>query len=326
MLVQLGAGGLIAGLSALLLGCAESATIRRTEEHMGTIVTITVGAGERRGARAIDRAFQRIAEVDATLSHYEHSAELFILNRDGFLDHPSAMLVENLRASLSYARLTDGAFDITTLPILDLYDRSFAEKRIPTPEEIEIARELVDYRQIKLLDERIEIGAGQRITLGGIAKGYAVDLATTALQDEGIGNAIVAAGGDMRVIGRKSDAEDWHIAIQNPRDPSDFVSRLRVPDRAVVTSGDYERFYDPAREYHHIIDPATGRSASSLISVTLISKSAFEADALSTAAFVLGPEKGIALVESLDGVEALFITQSRRVIRSSGFVAYEDTQ
>ena len=290
---------------------------------MGTLVTITIRKGERKVDAAIRAAFAAIESVDAALSTYDRESELSFLNRHGYLDNPSDMVVENIRASLSYSRLTGGAFDITILPILRLYESSFAEGREPTVAEIEEALDLVDYTSVRILGDRIEIGEGQQITLGGFAKGYGVDMAIAALESAGIENAIVEAGGDLRVLGSRSDAESWRIAIRNPRDSSEFLTRLAVPNRAVVTSGDYERYYDAQREYHHIIDPTTGRSAAELISVTLIAETAFEADALSTAVFVLGPIDGLAFVEALDGVEALFITRSRRLIRSSGFERYE---
>ena len=130
--------------------------------------------------------------------------------------------------------------------------------RVPTEEEVRSELELVDYRKIRLFDDRIELGEGQRITLGGIAKGYAVDLATEALRASGISSAIVEAGGDLRVIGRKNIDTEWHIAIQHPRDEGEYITRLTVPDMAVVTSGDYQRYYDGDREYHHIINPDIG--------------------------------------------------------------------
>lgn len=310
----------------LFAGCSnDRAPIRVTANHMGTEVTISVASNHRRVAEsAISRAFAEIELVDSQLSSYDEDSELSRLNRNGYLEHPSEMLVENLRESLSYARLTNGAFDITVLPILDLYETRITDDAVlPSEDEVSRALERVDYRKIRLLEDRIEIGPGQRITLGGIAKGYAVDRAVAALVEAGVGNAIVEAGGDLRVIGKKTATDDWHIAVENPRNPGEYIARLRVPDRAVVTSGDYRRYYDADREYHHIIDPTTGRSATSLISVTVVADQAFAADAMSTAAFVLGPERGLELIESLDDVEALFITRSRQVIRSHGFSRYE---
>ena len=169
---------------------------------MGTLVTITVRRGERKVDRAIRAAFEAIESVDATLSTYDPDSELSFLNRNGYLDNPSDMIVENIRASLSYSRLTGGAFDITILPILRLYESTFADGREPTDAEVDAALHLVDYSSVRILGQRVEIGEGQEITLGGIAKGYAVDMAIAALETAGIENAIVEAGGDLRILGR----------------------------------------------------------------------------------------------------------------------------
>ncbi len=314
-------------VTLVLAGCSGPAEpVGETGLHMGTRVSITVvghSGDENEISTIIDEAFDAIAEVDETLTHYGSGSELARLNREKSIENPSRMIVDNMRKALSYSRLTEGAFDITVLPILDLYDRTFEELgRAPTEEEIEETRERVDYRKVEVSEDRIAVGKDQKVTLGGIAKGYAVDQAIAVLESEGIENAIVEAGGDLKVLGKKTPEKDWHIAIQNPTKSSDFLARLRVPDRAVVTSGDYERYYDEDREYHHIINPITGHSATELISVTVISPTAFEGDVLSTTVFVLGLERGLELVESMEEVEALIVTRSNRVVESSGFSNY----
>jgi thiamine biosynthesis lipoprotein len=159
---------------------------------------------------------------------------------------------------------------------------------------------------------------GMKITLGAIAKGYAVDQAIDLLKSEGIQHALIDAGGDIRAIGRKSEGP-WGIALQNPRNSSDYVALIPLDDQAVATSGDYERFFDENKSFHHIIDPKTGYSATSLISVTVIAKNLTHADALATTIFVMGPEKGIGLLESLPDVEGLLITRDRKVLSTEGF-------
>ncbi len=314
-------------MALLLFGCSRPAEpIRETQTHMGTRVAITVvgtsmSDGEIRAV--IDRAFETIAEVDEKLTSYDRGSELSKLNREKVLEDPSSMIVENMKKALSYSRLTSGAFDVTVQPILELYDHTFNELgRPPTEEEIDEAATPVDYRKVSVSDNRITIGENQEVTLGGIAKGYAVDRAVAVIEEAGIENAIVEAGGDLRVLGRKTPEQDWHIAIRSPTETSSFLARLRVPDLAVVTSGDYERFYDEERRYHHIINPKTGRSATELISATVVCPTAFEGDVLSTTVFVLGLEKGLELVESMDDVEALIVTRSNRVVESSGFSKY----
>jgi len=215
--------------------------------------------------------------------------------------------------------LSDGAFDITVQPILDLYNRSFIEKNsAPSGEEINKELKKVDYKRVIIKDQKIQIGDDQIITLGGIAKGYAVEKAIEILKRHNITMALVDASGNMRALGRKPDGV-WNIAMEDPRNVNNYITIIPLDNNAVSTSGDYERYFDPGMKYHHIINPKTGYSATELISVTIVTDNAFDADALSTAVFVLGKEKGMKLIESLPGVEGLIITREKEILRSSGF-------
>lgn len=307
-----------------LAGCrSPDVVLRRTETHMGTLVTVTAIAPRERAERALEAAFREVARVDRLLSHYRADSEVSRLNRGETLENPSADLTANLRKSIEYGRLSGGAFDITVQPILDLYDESFSvRRRAPTAEEIRRVLPAVDYSRIAFTGDGVRLGEGQKITLGGIAKGYAVDRALEAMRALGIRQALVDAGGDLRAMGRRLE-RDWIAALRNPRDPEDYITRIRATDRAVVTSGDYERYYDEEKTFHHIVDPRTGYSATRLISVTIVAATAFDADAISTSVFVLGLEKGLQLIESLDGVEGLLIDRDRRIIRSSGWSSFE---
>ena len=300
-------------------------TVARSTESMGTVVNVTAAAGnEELAERAVEAAFAEFRRLDALLSHYSDSSEVGRLNREGRLVGPSAELRDNLRKSLEYGALSGGAFDITVQPILELYDRSFRElKRAPTDEEVRRTLRRVDYRRIQLGEGVIRLGPGQKITLGGIAKGYAVDRALEIMRALGVRDALVDAGGDIRAMGRAEGRRDWLVALRNPRDPRDFITRIRCTDLAVLTSGDYERYYDPDRKFHHIVNPLTGYSATELISVTIVGPAAFDADALATSVFVLGLEKGMKLIGSLKGYEGLLITHDRRIHRTAGFTRYE---
>ena len=215
--------------------------------------------------------------------------------------------------------MSDGAFDITVQPILDLYNRSFIEKNsAPSGEEINKELKKVDYKRVIIKDQKIQIGDDQIITLGGIAKGYAVEKAIEILKRHNITMALVDASGNMRALGRKPDGV-WNIAMEDPRNVNNYITIIPLDNNAVSTSGDYERYFDPGMKYHHIINPKTGYSATELISVTIVTDNAFDADALSTAVFVLGKEKGMKLIESLPGVEGLIITREKEILRSSGF-------
>jgi thiamine biosynthesis lipoprotein len=294
---------------------------RQTQSHMGTEVTITVyDYNSEQANRAIAAAFEEFRRIDDLLSHYKEESEVGRLNTTGRIENPSDDLKLNLERSLHYSRLSDGAFDITVQPILDLYDTSFRERgQAPTEEEIRNTLELVDYGGIQLQEGTATLREGQKITLGAIAKGFAIDSAAAVLKEQGIEHALVEAGGDIGAVGGKSLDQDWTIGLRNPRNTEESLALIPLRDRAVVTSGDYERYFDEEKSFHHIVDPKTGYSATELISVTVVADSAFDADAISTSVFVLGSEEGLELVNSLENVEALLVTADRTLISTPGF-------
>jgi len=293
--------------------------ISRSEELMDTFFTITVYSDNPETAEAaIGSAFNEIKKIESELSVYSGDSELARLNRRKTLESPSEDLKINIARALYYSNLSDGAFDITVQPILDLYNRSFIEKNsAPSGEMINKELKKVDYKRVILKDQEIKIGDDQSITLGGIAKGYAVEKAVETLRRHNITMALVDASGNMRALGKKPEGV-WNVAMEDPRDMNNYITIIPLDNNAVSTSGDYERYFDDKMEYHHIINPKTGYSATELISVTIVTDNAFDADAISTAVFVLGEEKGMKLIESLPGVEGLIITREMEILRSSG--------
>ncbi len=306
----------------VLSGCTNvySSKVSETKNLMDTYVEITVlDQDELKAEKAITDAFEEMIKVENLVSIYKEDTQLYSLNEKGFLIDADEEIIYLLKESNKYSELSNGSFDITVQPILDLYTKSFeVNKRAPTEKEINDTLSLIDYKGIVIKSNDIRIRKNMKITLGGIAKGYAIDKAIEALEKNGIKHALVNAGGDMRAIGKKG-MEDWSIALRNPRDKEDYITIIKLDNNSVATSGDYERYFDSEKKFHHIVDPRTGYSATDLISVTIIAGTALEADALATSVFVLGPEKGLELVESLDNVEGLLITKDREIIKSSGF-------
>ncbi len=303
-------------------GCTERLfEIKETRELMGTTVTITVYDKDMDNAKeSVNSAFLEISRIEDLLSSYKNDSEIGVLNREKEIKGASEDLRANIEKALYYGKLSEGGFDITVQPILDLYKESFSvNKRPPTDSEVSEELSKVDYSEIIVEEDKISIGNEQKVTLGGIAKGYAVDKAIKALEREGINHALVNAGGDMRALGRKYGSTDWSIALANPRDKKDYITLVKLSDSAIVTSGDYERYFDENKTFHHIVNPLTGYSATELMSVTILADDAFDADAISTSVFVLGEEKGLELIESLDNVEGLIITREKEIIKSSGF-------
>ncbi|MDH5175012.1 MAG: FAD:protein FMN transferase, partial [Elusimicrobiota bacterium] len=200
----------------------------------------------------------------------------------------------------------------------------FEGENLEVPEKVEIERalKLVNYHKMILKSDKISFAEkGMGIDLGGIAKGYAVDAAVRVLKKENINSAMVNAGGDIYVLGRKQ-GKPWRIGIRHPRREGEILGTIEVEDRAIVTSGDYERFFfSEGKRYHHIINPKTGYPADECQSVTIVAKETTFADGLATGIFVLGPSEGMALIESLEGVEGVIVSKEGDVSTSSGLVS-----
>jgi len=316
-------------LLIVLLGTASCAPkpltkLEETRDMMDTFVTITVYSDEKTGEEAIGAAFARMEEIERIASIFDEQAEAFQLNRDGHLDAASDDLWQLITMSLDYNQVTDGSFDITVQPLLDLWAGGLWKESAEVQQSrIDETMEFVGSDKIGIEGNKIYFTVeGMKITLGGIAKGYAVDEALEVLSSMGIKHALVNAGGDMATLGPKPNQEPWNIALANPDDTSQCLANFNVSDKAVCTSGNYERYFNPEKTAAHIINPKTGYTANECISVTIIAKNCTQADALATGVFVMGPEDGMELVESLDDVECLIVDPSRVIHYSSGLSNY----
>ena len=222
-------------------------------------------------------------------------------------------------------RLTGGAFAITIAPLTAQWDFTGGTNRMPTDEERIAALPLVDDEQLTLGENNtVTLPAGMQIDLGGIAKGYAADLLRAQLEKEGVTSATLDLGGDVFVMGRKTDGSDWRIAVKDPADTESYLGVVSAADKFIVTSGVYERYFEEnGVRYHHILDPKTGSPAESgLVSVTVLCENGAWADALSTACFVLGPDGALALRDDLadqgTDFELILVTDDGRVLYTDG--------
>ncbi|HEG43398.1 MAG TPA: FAD:protein FMN transferase [Phycisphaerales bacterium] len=304
---------------------------------MGTFANIAaVSEDHSIAARSVEAAFDALVAVDDMMSDYKPDSELSRLNRNGFPGpvEVSPGLFDVLLASAEYSRMSEGAFDITIGPVVELWKQAKEMGQKPTQQGIAAARSKVGYEKLILkLDGQTRTVRfavdGMRLDLGAIAKGYAIDRAIRAAQRAGASGAIVDIGGDVSCFGVTPRSEKyWRIGLQDPADESNFVLVLKLADAAVATSGDYQRFVEiNGQRYSHIIDPATSSSAREFTSVTIIAPTAIEADALATCVSVMGLDAGMRLVESLDNVEALIIgtDHSQDYIYTEGIKKYVDT-
>ena len=316
-------------LSFLALGCmagtAQAEWFHREASIMGTRVVVELWAGDPvAGEGAIEAVLAEMRRVDALMSHYKPESQLSRVNQRAALEpvRVDPELAGLLERALHLSERTGGAFDITYASVGYLYD--YRQRVSPTGRQIESALDAVNWQLVT-----VDRGAstvrfardGVRIDLGGIAKGYAVDRGIGILQARGIAHALVTAGGDSRILGDRF-GRPWMVGIRHPDDPDRVIVRIPVVDEALSTSGDYERYFDEDGErHHHIIDPKTGRSAGEVRSVTVIGRDATTTDGLSTSVFVLGPERGLRLVEQTAGVDAVIVRRDGQVLYSSGLAA-----
>ena len=299
----------------------------KTELLLDTVFDITVFTeDEAEGNRLLREAFNEVRALEKTFSRFVSGSEVDEINQnagEGSVEVRSDML-KVIKSGIYFGEITEGSFDITIAPLMELWGFGTGKQRVPSQEEIEEILPLVDYREIQLDEQRFTVYLPQEemsLDLGGIAKGYIVDRIVQYLESQNVELATVNAGGDIRVIGTREDGTPWRIGIRNPRNSNeqDITAVIPIVDQAVVTSGDYERFFtSDGKRYHHILDPHNGFPAAKVISVTIVAEECITADALSTAVFVLGPQKGMELVESLSGVEGLIIDNQEKLHVSSG--------
>jgi thiamine biosynthesis lipoprotein len=301
----------------------HAAWVSGEEAIMGTRISVQLWHQDKdQDETAIKVVMEEFRRLDKKLSPYIELSELAQVNRTAASEPVSISeeFYRLLETSLEYAELTGGAFDITFASIGHQYD--YREGIKPSDSLIDQALPLINYRKIRLDTAKGTVffeKPGVRIDLGGIAKGYAVDRGIELLQQRGIAHALISAGGDSRLLGDHR-GRPWHIGIQAPRDKARMAAMLPLADTAISTSGDYERFFEhDGVRYHHIISPKTGRSADTLQSVTIIGPNATRTDALSTSVFVLGAEKGMALINRLKDVDAVIIDRNGEMIASDGF-------
>ncbi len=297
----------------LVMMKARPAGIMGTE---GTLCVVVRADQADIAEEALEAAEQALRRVESRMSVYLSASEVSRFNEAGKGKVVlSAETMEVLRLAKAKAMVTDGAFDITCRPLLELWAQAGEEGKVPTREELAGARSASTWYDLHLDDDGVIKGKDSvQIDLGGIAKGYGIDKAIEAMRSHGVAGGLVDVGGDVRCFGRRDDGRAWGVGIRNPFQPGagDFLAMLRVADKAVCTSGNYFRFIEIAGDrYSHIIDPRPGPNmgmpADTIPSVTVLAPTAASADAWATALSVLGPE-GLSLLQRDSGVEAMVVT------------------
>ena len=291
---------------------------------MGTLVEITVHESDKELAqKAINKSFNEMTRLEKIMSSYLPGSGLSKLNALAEKKSKvsvSSDLLKVIQRGVYWGMLSNGAFDISIGPATKLWKFSSGSPSLPDSNQLLNATNLINYKDIVIDDSSVSLKkTGMSLNLGAIGKGYAVDQAIDVLKKMKIKSGLINAGGDLMAFGLKK-TKSWHIGIQHPRKPEQIIASLDVKDKAVATSGDYQRYFikDKIR-YHHMLDPKNGWPSNQTISATVIANTVMDADAASTALFILGENKGIALINSLKGFEGMIVSNLGSITYSSGF-------
>lgn len=314
----------------MLFGCTGHEEYSSQQFLMDTVVDITVYAHREETAReGVLAAFDEIKRIaDLTDRFPEKGSRAYALSDVCKINSMAGIrpvkvsddVLTMVELSQKYYNTTERAFDITVGPLMDLW--GFGGKpSVPSDRDIRGKLALVGMDKV-IVDRQAKTvflaRKGMSLDLGGIAKGYAAEKAGERLKKMGVSQGVINAGGNIIVLGSKTLVQPWKIGVQDPRDSNNLIGVLALQDQAAVTSGDYQRYFEKGgRRYHHLLDPATGKPAAKLISVTVVCDSSTEGDILSTALFVLGPDRGLELAEKME-VEAVFVSKDKVISVTSG--------
>lgn len=296
--------------------------LKHSRQMMGTIVNFTIiGDDEESCSQALQETIQHMEEIGFAINWYNPDSPLSKLNREGILRNPDPVLVKVTKMALEMSEITEGAFDPTVLPLLSLYKGVKTSGKLPPEDQLNTALSLVDFHKVTVSSDIIRYTSpGMGMTLDGIGKGFVVDEGVRKINALGFANVCIEAGGDLMVTGTKKSGAPWTIGIRNPR-PSEGGKQfiIKMKNRAIATSGDYMQSFTTDRKYHHIINPATGFSPPELASCSILAPSVAKADGLATSAMVLGPEKSLALLDSLPECEGFLIGKDLTTYNSKDF-------
>lgn len=308
-----------------LISCGKQEKVYTKDAFlMGTIINLKY-YGEN-GEKALDESIKRIEDIENSMSLTLKDSDINKINKEA---HEKSVKLNDdiynvVKRALYYSKLSDGSLDVSVRPVDKLWAIGTENERVPDKVEIQNNLKYVGYKDIELHEDDKSIlfkKDNMEIDLGAIAKGYTADALVEILKKHNIERALINLGGNLYVYGGRENGEPLNIGIQDPKkDKGEYFATLKVKNKSVVTSGNYERYFEKdGKRYHHIIDPKTGYPAENgLISTTIISDKSMDGDALSTATYVLGLEKSMKLINSLENVEAVFVTGDKKVYTTKG--------
>lgn len=304
-----------------------------THELMGTSVMIRAyGIHAQEGVEA---AFARAEELEQIFSNTLADSEICSVNKAAKQDAGTGKgtpvsedFYSVLETTLKYSKLSDGALDCTMGDLIDLWGIGTVHATVPENTAIQTLLRSSGWQDVTLDAETKTVSfATDAVTLhfGAIAKGYISDELKEELQNAGVESALMSLGGNVMTLGAKPDGSSWSVAITNPFAPDSVIASVSITDQAAITSGNYEKYFESdGKRYHHILDPETGAPAESdVVSTTILASNGIDCDALSTATYILGAENGMALINTLDGIEAVFVKTNGEIVTSAHIDQYQ---
>jgi len=309
------------------MGCTKITSLAppyRTESVLGTICSITLF--DQANVQVYQDIFSKLREIENLMSVNLPESDVAKINAAAGIEPVQVNddVFTVIERAVFYAEISGGAFDPTIGPLVSLWRIATDHPRVPSQEEIDEVLPLINWRDVELDPQRRTVflkRQGMALDLGGIAKGYAVDETTQIIREARLKRAIIDLGGDVMIYGEKQDKSPWKVGIQNPLgNRGAYIGIVEGKDITVVTTGVYERnFTSDGTKYHHVFSPTDGYPVNNgLMSVTIVANVSMDADALSTATFVMGYEKGLALLESFDGIEGVFVFEDMSVRTTKG--------
>ena len=321
--------GLGMGASHLALGAPAAAAPAAAEtgalqwasrrlNAMGTSMNLQLAhADAAHAARAMEAAIAEIRHIEDQMSLFRPDSAICRLNRDGYLDHPHADLLEILKLAKEVSRRSQGTFDVTVQPLWLAFASAQKQGRLPTRAEVLGARQKVGWRALQVKDDRVRLERpGMGITLNGMAQGYAADKVKARLQGMGIAHALIDAG-EWAALGQPAHAGDWTLGVASPRGAHALLAGIALQGRCVATSADDQCSFSADFCHHHIFDPRTGYSPKDLSCVSVMAPTCVMADALTKVLFMAGSAQALALAKDW-GVEVLVVDKQGRWQASAG--------
>jgi thiamine biosynthesis lipoprotein len=307
------------------VGCKSEIQVTETQFLMDTIVELTIyGANKQEAGAFSNEVFAKMRRLEEIFDKNNPAGDISRINaaagRDWVDVEPETIFV--LQQALEIAQKTGGAFDPTVGPLLELWGFGTEHARVPADEELQKALALIDYTAVEVDQTAQKVFLphnGMKLDLGGIAKGFIIDEGQKVMKQFPVAASLLNAGGDIGISGLNPSGGKWKIAVQDPQEPQQWLAILELEEGGVATSGGYQRYFEEkGQRYHHLLDPREGMPSRGISSVTIIAPDAMQADALATAIFVLGKEKGLAYIENSPGLEGLLVDEEGEIFISSG--------